>query len=130
MSNLFWLVVRWIATALIGIAIGSAAVTLGFGSATMLVGAVTLLVGAVFVGASIAASYASVTWSARTRDSSGDDLIGPGLMRATFLGFLGAGIIVGSVNGNEIVGVLSGVTGGVAILLTLGAGPAEQRDLR
>jgi hypothetical protein len=129
-ANPFWHVVRWTSVVLIGIAIGSVAITLGYGSMTLLLGAIALFVGAVFVGASIWATYLSPLFSEPSVDSTSEELVGPGLVRATFLGFLGAGILVGSVSGNEIVGVLSGVTGGITILLSLGAGPAEQRDPR
>lgn len=129
MAALFWLVVRWIAVALIGVAAGSAGAVLGFGRVTLLGGAVALLLGGVFVFASIVANNASLL----SRDGSGEgtdtDLVGPGLLRATFLGFLGAGLLVGSATGNEPTALVAGVTGSIAVLLSLGAGPAELRRL-
>ena len=130
MSALFWLVVRWIATALIGVAVGSAGAVLGFGSIALLVGAVALLVGGIFVFASIAANNASLLSTDRTSEGTDTELVGAGLLRATFLGFLGAGLIVGSATGNESTALLAGVTGAIAVSLSLGAGPAEQRRLR
>jgi hypothetical protein len=125
-SALFWLVVRWIAAALIGVAVGSAAVVLGLGLVTMLVGAVALLLGGAFLFASILATNLS-SMSRGGAERSSQDLIGAGLLRATLLGFLGAGVLVGSLSGNEFTALTSGVTGTIAILLSLGAGPDEYR---
>jgi hypothetical protein len=127
-SALFWLVVRWIAAALVGVAVGSAANLLGLGSVTLLLGAAALLVGGVFVLVSILANNTSLLSGSGSADPDAG-LVGPGLLRATFLGFLGAGVIVGSVNGNEATVLIATVTGAIAILLSLGAGPAEQRRL-
>jgi hypothetical protein len=126
---LFWLVVRWIAAALFGVALGSAAILLGFGSATLLIGAAALLVGGVFVLASIMAANTSLLSG---RSSGGDadaGLVGRGLLQATYLGFLGAGVIVGSIRGNEATVLIAAVTAAIAIVLSVGAGPAEQRRL-
>jgi hypothetical protein len=128
-SALFWLVVRWIAAALIGVAVGSAAAVLGLGLVTLSVGAVALLLGGVFVGASIVANNTSLLSGGGSGEGADADLVGPGLLRATFVGFLGAGVVVGSVNGNEATVLSAALTGAIAILLSLGAGPAEQRRL-
>jgi hypothetical protein len=125
-SALFWLVVRWIAATLIGVALGSAAAVLGFGVLTVLGGAVALLIGGMFVAASVLASNLSVL--SKHDPSAGTDrdpVAGP--YRATLLGFLGAGVLAGSVNGTQSTAIVAGVTGAVAIALSLGAGPAEQR---
>lgn len=129
MSALFWLVVRWIAVTLIGVALGSAAAVLGFGVLTVLGGAFALLLGGMFVAASILATHVSVLSEHGPSEGTDGDLVGAGLYRATLLGFLGAGALVGSVNGNESTAIVAGVTGAVAIVLSLGAGPAEQRRL-
>jgi len=59
-AALFWLVVRWIAVGLIGVAAGSAGAVLGFGQVTLWGGAVALLLGGMFVFASIVANNASL----------------------------------------------------------------------
>jgi hypothetical protein len=129
-SALFWLVVRWIAVALIGVAVGSAAAELGFGSATLAVGAIAILAGGVFVFASICAANGSQLMGERTEGDKGDDLVGPGLWRATLLGMVGIGVVVGSLSGTAMVGLVAGVTGVVAILLSLGAEPADPAERR
>ena len=129
MTALFWLVVRWIAATLIGVALGSAAAVLGFGLLTLLGGAVALLVGGMFVAASILASNASVLSEHDPREGTDGDLVGAGLYRATLLGFLGAGLLVGSVSGTEATALIAGLTAAIAVLLSLGAGRAEQRRL-
>ena len=129
MTALFWLVVRWSAAALIGVAVGSAAAVAGFGSGMLLGGAVALLIAGVFVFASIVANNASVLSAGGTSEGTDTDLVGAGLLRATFLGFLGAGVLVGSAAGNETTALIAGVTGAIAVLLSLGADPAEQRRL-
>jgi hypothetical protein len=126
-SALFWLVVRWIAAMLIGVAVGSAAAALAFGWVTMLIGAVALLLGGAFLFASVLATNASVMSGGRPTERGGQDLVGAGLLRATLLGFLGAGVLVGSMSGNEFTAVTSAVTGTIAILRSLGAGPDEYR---
>ena len=128
-SALFWLVVRWIAAALIGVALGSAAGVLGFGQITLLVGAAALLVGGVFVGASIVAANTSVLSRSGSRDRADANLVGPGLVGATFLGFLGAGVLAGSLRGNETTALIAAATAAIALLLSLGVGSAEQRRL-
>jgi hypothetical protein len=128
-SALFWLVVRWIAAALIGVAVGSAGAVLGFGWATLFCGAVALLVGGVFVLASIVANNVSLLSVGGSSEGTDTDLVGAGLLRATLLGFLGAGVLVGSATGTESTALIAGVTGVIAVLLSLGAGPAEQRRL-
>ena len=129
MSALFWLVVRWIAAALIGVAIGSAARVLGSGSVTLLIGSVALLVGGVFVGASVWASNTSLLSGGGSGEDADADLVGPGLLRATFLGFLGAGVVTGSLTGNEATAIIAALTAAIAVALSLGAGPPEQRRL-
>ena len=114
---------------MVGVAVGSAAVLVGFGSVTLLLGAAALLAGGVFVLASILANNTSLLSGSGSAEDPDAGLVGPGLLRATFLGFLGAGVIVGSVNGNEATVLIATVTGAIAILLSLGAGPAEQRRL-
>ena len=126
-SALFWLVVRWIAATLIGVALGSAAAVLGFGVLTVLGGAVALLIGGMFVAASVLASNLSVLSKHDPSAGTDRDRVDSGLYRATLLGFLGAGVLVGSVNGTQSTAIVAGVTGAVAIALSLGAGPAEQR---
>lgn len=127
MSALFWLVVRWIAATLIGVAIGSGAAALGFRLAAMSVGAVALLVGGVFVFASTLANNVGVLSRQRLTEPNSQGLVGAGLLRATFLGFMGAGVLVGSVSGNEVTAFTAAATGTVAVLLSLGAGPDEYR---
>jgi hypothetical protein len=128
-SALFWLVVRWIAAALIGVAVGSAALMLGFGSATLAVGAVAVLLGGGFVLASIVANNTSLLSGGISGEGADAELVGPGLLRATLLGFLGAGVVVGSVSGNEATFLIAAATGAIAVLLSLGAGRAEERRL-
>jgi hypothetical protein len=120
-AALFWLVVRWIAVALIGVAAGSAGAVLGFGRVILWGSAVALLLGGVFVFASIVANNANLLSS---DGSDNIDLVGVGLLRATYLGFLGAGLLVGSTTGNESIALVAGLTGSIAVLLSLGAGPA------
>lgn len=129
MSALFWLGVRWIATALIGVAVGSAAVILGFGSVALLIGAIALLLGGLFVGASVSAHNTSLLSRGGSAEGADADLVGPGLLRATFLGWLGAGLIVGALTGNEATAVVAASTAVIALALSLGAGRAEERRL-
>lgn len=122
MAELFSIVVWWIATALIGVAAGSIAAVLGVGSPAALVGAVALLVGGVFVVGSVIANNTTALRRSNQVGGSGnelhEDLAGAGLLRATLLGFLGAGLIVGSLYGNGLSAIVAGVTAVVAILLT------------
>lgn len=129
MSALFWLVVRWIEAALIGLAVGSAALVLGFGSVSLLVGAVALLLGGVFVLASILANNVSLLSRGGSAEGADAALVGPRLLRATSLGFLGAGVVVGALTGNEATAIIAAVTVAIAVALSLGAGPPAQRRL-
>jgi hypothetical protein len=89
-------------------------------------GAVALLLGGMFVAASVLASNLSVLSKHDPSAGTDRDPVA-GLYRATLLGFLGAGVLVGSVNGTQSTAIVAGVTGAVAIALSLRAGPAEQR---
>ncbi len=129
MSALFWLVVRWVAAALIGVAAGSAAAVLGLARVALSIGAVALLIGAVYVFASILVTNTSVVSRRGSSDGADIDLVGAGLLRATFLGFLGAGAVVGSATGDETTLFIALVTGASAILLSLRFGPPEERGL-
>jgi hypothetical protein len=96
---------------------------------TLLGGAIALLIGSMFVFASIVANNVSLLSVGGSNEGTDTDLVGAGLLRATLLGFLGAGVLVGSATGNESTALIAGVTGAIAVLLSLGAGPAEQRRL-
>jgi hypothetical protein len=125
-AELVSIVVWWIATALIGVAVGSLAAVLGFGTPTALVGAVALLFGGVFVFGSVLADNAS----ALRRNKLHEDLAGAGLLRATLLGFLGAGLIVGSLSGNGFTAIVAIVSAVVAIVLTATGGPLRDRTIK
>ena len=105
-----------------------AALILGLGSATLLVGAVALLAGGVFVAASILANNVSLCSRRPSSEDAGGDLVGPGLLRATDLGFFGAGLLVGSTNGNEATFLIAALTGGIVVVLGVRAGSEERRQ--
>jgi hypothetical protein len=124
MSEAFRVVVRWIATILIGAATGGAASQLGAGTAATLVGAVLLLGSGVFVGATIWATYIPIVAHPGRPPEPGEmeeqtDLRGPGLFRSVSLGFFGAGLCVGGLTAVGGYLAIAAAAGVIALLLTL-----------
>ena len=124
MNEAFRVVVRWIATILIGAASGGAASQLGAGTAATLLGAVLLLGCGVFVAATIWATYVPMLAHPRGPLEPGEreeptDLRGPGLFRAVSLGFFGAGLCVGGLTAVGGYLAIAAAPGVIALLLTL-----------
>jgi hypothetical protein len=133
-AELLSIVIWWIATALIGVALGSLAAVLGLGWPTALGGAVALLIAGVFVFGSVLANNTSQLRRSNQVDVGENEpnagLAGAGLLRATLLGFLGAGLIVGSLSGSGITAIVAGATAVGAILLIANEGSIRDRTLR
>lgn len=133
MAELIAIVVWWIVAALIGIAVGSLAAVLGLGSPIGLIGAVALLIGGVFVFGSVLANNTSALRRSEQVDVSGNnvgaDLAGAGLLRATLAGFLGAGLVVGSLNDNGLIAIVACVIAVVAVMLMASGGSIRNRTL-
>jgi hypothetical protein len=133
-AELLSIIMWWTVAVLVGVAAGSLASVVGVGSLTALVGAVALLVGGVMVFASVLANNASaLRRSHQGGDSERDvraDLAGAGLLRATLVGFLGAGLSVGALSGNGLSAILAGATAVLAILLTAIGGSSGGRTVK
>ena len=131
MAELFAIVTWWIVATLIGIAVGSLAAVLGLGSLTAMIGAVALLVGGVFVFGSVLANNMTALRRSEERGASGNhvgaNLAGAGLLRATLVGFLGAGLIVGSLNGNGLISIVACVVAVAAVMLMATGGSRRDR---
>ena len=124
MLDLFRLVVRWIAAILVAVPAGSLATAAGSGQLAAAIGALMLLLGGTFVAGSVLATYfAFATRIGReataTEGGALGELAGPGLLRATFLGFVGAGLTVGALVPLGFLAVISAASGALALVLTI-----------
>ena len=122
MEELFRIVVRWIAVFLIGIAAGNVATAAGHVQVTALLGALGVIVGALFVSASVQAGqrfYVSRLGRVITEEDRAqmNSLAGPGLHRATVLGFGAAGVTAGALAPALLVGAVAAAAA-VVVLVT------------
>lgn len=106
MADSFRIVAQWVVAFLLAASAGGLASATGNGLATAAVGTSVAALCALFVGASMTASEIFGDMNA---------LAGPGLYRATLIGFVGAGLAAGGLS-HPAVGVITGL-GGVMVLL-------------
>jgi hypothetical protein len=122
-DELFQIVARWIVVFLVAVPVGSLGPAVGHRPLAIACAAVLILAGTVFVWASTIANTLFVG-SRLGRHFTPEDhaalhsLVGPGLNRATLVGFGGAGMLAGALSPSVLVGVIAGVAAVVAAGLT------------
>jgi hypothetical protein len=109
---------------LVAVPVGSLAAVVGSGPLAFAIGVLMALVGWTFVFGSVMASYHAFASRIRRPATPAEDhalgeLAGPGLLRATFLGFIGAGLVVGVLSPLGLPAVIPAASGTVAFLLTM-----------
>jgi hypothetical protein len=108
----------WSAVILVGVGLGGAVSLLGYGDGGMIVGGFALVTAGAFVGAM--ARWKNMQNNIRGRYGAPPELFGsrtPLLFRIVTTGFLGLGILIGSMLGASPILLIVGAAGVIAVTL-------------